>query len=100
MMAVMMAVTVAGTRRLATTGRSGCTVLDKETRLFDEAVQFDGNYEHCYSAASCVVESSRVFHAVDSATFQVTHRCTPAPHGMLTALATHWIVLVFYALPP
>jgi len=35
-----------------------------------------------------VVESSRVFHAVDSATLQVTHRCTPAPHGMLTALPT------------
>jgi len=24
---------------------------------------------------------SRVFHAVDSATLQATHRCTPAPYG-------------------
>jgi len=35
---------------------------------------------------------SRVFHVVDSATLQVTHRCTPAPCGMLAvpaALPTH-----------
>jgi len=42
--------------------------------------------------ATVVVDLSRVFHAVDSATLQVTHRCTPAPHGMLAvpaALPTH-----------
>jgi len=32
--------------------------------------------------AIVVVDSSRVFHAVDSATLQATHRCTPAPHGI------------------
>ena len=35
---------------------------------------------------------SRVFHAVDSATLQATHRCAPAPYGMLAvpaALPTH-----------
>jgi len=36
-----------------------------------------------------VVESSRVFHVVDSVTLQTTHRCTPAPYGMITALPTH-----------
>jgi len=35
-----------------------------------------------------VVESSRVFHAVDSAALQAAHMCTPAPYGMLTALPT------------
>jgi len=30
-----------------------------------------------------VVESSRVFHAVDIAALQVTHRRRPAPYGML-----------------
>jgi len=39
--------------------------------------------------ATVVVDLSRVFHAVDSATLQVTHRCTPAPYGMLTALPTN-----------
>jgi len=34
-----------------------------------------------------VVDLSRVFHVVDSATLQVAHRCTPAPHGMLAAPA-------------
>jgi len=34
-----------------------------------------------------VVESSRVFHAVDSVTLQVTHRRTPAPYGTLVVLA-------------
>jgi len=29
-----------------------------------------------------VVDLSGVFHAVDSATLQVAHRCTPAPYGM------------------
>jgi len=33
--------------------------------------------------ATVVVDLSRVFHAVDSTTLQVTHRCTPAPYGML-----------------
>ena len=37
--------------------------------------------------ASVVVDLSRVSHAVDSATLQVTHRCTPAPHGILAVLA-------------
>jgi len=39
-----------------------------------------------------VVDLSRVFHAVDSVTLQVTRRCTPAPYGMLAvpaALPTH-----------
>jgi len=39
--------------------------------------------------ATVVVDLSRVFHAVDSATLQVTDRCTPAPYGMLAALPTH-----------
>jgi len=34
-----------------------------------------------------VADLSRVFHAVDSATLQVTHRCTPAPYGTLAAPA-------------
>jgi len=38
--------------------------------------------------AIVVVDLSRVFHAVDSATLQVTHRCTHAPYGMLAALPT------------
>jgi len=39
-----------------------------------------------------VVDHSRVFHVVDSATLQPVHRCTPAPYGMLAvpaALPTH-----------
>ena len=35
---------------------------------------------------------SRVFHVIDSTALQATHRCTPAPHGMLAlpaALPTH-----------
>ena len=38
------------------------------------------------------VDLSRVFHAVDSAALQVTHRCTPAPYGTPAApaaLPTH-----------
>jgi len=64
----------------------------KETCLFDETVQFIRNYEHCSAASYCCCRSSRVFHAVDSATLQATHRCTPAPYGMLAvpaALPTH-----------
>jgi len=34
-----------------------------------------------------VVDLSRVFHAVDSATLQATHRCAPAPYGMLAVPA-------------
>jgi len=34
-----------------------------------------------------VVDLSRVFHAVDSATLQVAHRCTPAPDGTLAVPA-------------
>jgi len=30
-----------------------------------------------------VVDLSRVFHVIDSATLQPIHRCTPAPCGML-----------------
>jgi len=37
--------------------------------------------------AIAVVDLSGVFHAVDSATLQVTHRCTPAPYGMLAVPA-------------
>jgi len=37
--------------------------------------------------AVAVVDLSRVFHVVDSATLQVTHRCTPAPYGMLAVPA-------------
>jgi len=43
--------------------------------------------------ATVVADLSRVFHAVDSATLQATHRCTPAPYGMLAApaaLPTLW----------
>jgi len=36
-----------------------------------------------------VVDLSRVFHVIDSATLQVAHRCTPAPCGMLAVLLTH-----------
>jgi len=39
-----------------------------------------------------VVDLSRVFHVIDSATLQLTHRCTPAPDGILAvpaALPTH-----------
>jgi len=57
--------------------------------------QFNRNYKHC-SAASycccCCCRSSRVFHVIDSATLQATHRCTPAPYGTLAvpaALPTH-----------
>jgi len=42
--------------------------------------------------AAVVVDLSIVFHAVDSATLQVTHRCTPAPDGTLAVpavLPTH-----------
>jgi len=35
-----------------------------------------------------VVDLSRVFHVVDSATLQVAHRCTHAPYGILAALPT------------
>jgi len=34
-----------------------------------------------------VVESSRVFHDIDSATLQPFHRCTPAPYGILAVPA-------------
>jgi len=33
------------------------------------------------------VDLSRVFHVVDSTTLQATHRCTPAPYGMLAVPA-------------
>jgi len=33
------------------------------------------------------VDLSRVFHVVDSATLQATHRCTPAPYGILAVPA-------------
>jgi len=59
----------------------------KETCLFDETVQFIRNYKHCCAASYVVVDLSRVFHAVDSATLQVTHRCIPAPYGMLAVPA-------------
>ena len=34
------------------------------------------------------VDLSGVFHAVDSATLQVAHRCTHAPYGILAVLPT------------
>jgi len=37
--------------------------------------------------AIVVVDLSRVFHVVDSATLQVAHSCTPAPDGMLAVPA-------------
>jgi len=46
----------------------------------------------CSAAGYFVVDLSRVFHAVDSATLQATHRRTPAPYGMLAVpavLLTH-----------
>jgi len=36
-----------------------------------------------------VVDLSRVFHVIDSATLQAAHRCTHVPYGMLAALPTH-----------
>jgi len=51
--------------------------------------QINRNYKHCSAASYVVVDLSRVFHAVDSATLQATHRRTPAPYGMLTALPAH-----------
>jgi len=42
--------------------------------------------------AVVVADLYRVFHAVDSATLQVAHRCTPAPYGIpaaSAALPTH-----------
>jgi len=42
--------------------------------------------------ATVVADLSRVFHAVDSATLQLAHRCTPAPDGILAVpavLPTH-----------
>jgi len=41
----------------------------------------------CSAASYVVADLSRVFHAADSATLQVTHRCTPAPDGMLAVPA-------------
>jgi len=35
-----------------------------------------------------VVDLSRVFHVVDSATLQATHRCTHVPYGTLAVLPT------------
>jgi len=64
----------------------------KETCLLDETVQFNRNYKHCCAASYVVVDLSRVFHAVDSATLQAAHRCTHAPYGTLAApaaLPTH-----------
>ena len=53
----------------------------------DETVQFIRNYKHCSAASYCCCRSSRVFHAIDSATLQAAHRCTPAPNGILAAPA-------------
>jgi len=41
----------------------------------------------CSAAASCGCRSSGVFYAIDSATLQPVHRCTPAPYGMLAVPA-------------
>jgi len=35
-----------------------------------------------------VVDLSRVFHVIDSATLQAAHRCTHAPYGILAVLPT------------
>jgi len=46
----------------------------------------------CSAATSYGCRSSGVFYAVDSATLQPVHRCTPAPYGILAvpaALPTH-----------
>jgi len=64
----------------------------KETCLFDETVQFNKNYKQCSAASYCCCRSSTLFCAVNSAMLQATHRCTPAPYGMLAvpaALPTH-----------
>ena len=52
-----------------------------------------------------VADLSRVFHAVDSATLQATHRCTPAPYGTLAVPAVlpkhsfgdmdHFVIQIF-----
>jgi len=41
----------------------------------------------CSAAASYGCRSSGVFYAVDSATLQPVHRCTPAPYGTLAVQA-------------
>jgi len=67
----------------------------KETCSVAKTVQFVRNHKHC-CAASCVVDDlSAVFHAVDPAAHQATHRCTPAHHGMLTALLTETNLVEF-----
>ena len=74
---------------------SRCTkklwMLDKETCLFDETVQFIRNYKPCSAASQCCCccccRSSGVFHAIDSATLQAAHRCTHAPY--VAVLPTH-----------
>jgi len=53
----------------------------------DETVQFIRNYKHCCAASYVVVDLSRVFHAIDSATLQAARRCTHAPYGILAELA-------------
>jgi len=49
----------------------------------------------CSAATSYGCGSSGVFYAVDSATLQPVHRCTPAPDGMLAVPAVLPTVFVF-----
>jgi len=56
--------------------------------------RFNRNYKHrtavlLANVVVVVVDLSGVFHAIDSAALQATHRCTPAPYGTLAALPTH-----------
>jgi len=72
-------------------GTLHCMLLDKRPAC-DETVQFIRNYKRCCTASYVVVDLSRVFHAVDSATLQAAHRCTHAPYGTLAVpavLPTH-----------
>jgi len=67
-------------------------VLDKEIYLLKQISLLEIVSTAVLLAIVVVVDLSRVFHAVDSATLQVTHRCTPAPYGMPAvpaALPTH-----------
>jgi len=52
------------------------------------------------------VDLSRVFHVIDSATLQATHRCTPAPYGILAVpavlptptMSVVWFSLVYFVM--
>jgi len=60
--------------------------------LVVQKISLLGIISTCSVATSYGCRSSGVFYAVDSATLQLTHRCTPAPDGILAVpavLPTH-----------